>query len=291
MIPIAARDAIAARADDGSVDKERFRQSGGTALISAILKQVDAGRRSALDLAEVLLLQNEDALKNLDEVLAVGEEQEDYGDFAEPEEAPEVAATPEPMENDAGEDPEDDVFSVGDDDAETPAPVAFAKHPAPTMSPLRKREVTAEPRLSGQDAARVNVGIARLRDIAARRAEEGLQAPPATEVMPATREAYAHAVATLEENAASLAEQLEELGDKAPSAVINQALQDLNWLCDYLASHGDDADPALERARETAFDAADLVQLMQMEKRDSAAIEALSLLLQVKRELQADLAA
>ena len=38
-------------------------------------------------------------------------------------------------------------------------------------------------------------------------------------------------------------------------------------------------------------DAADLIQLMQMEKRDSAAIEALSLVLQVKRELQADLAA
>jgi hypothetical protein len=65
----------------------------------------------------------------------------------------------------------------------------------------------------------------------------------------------------------------------------------LQWLCDFLADNGDDTDPLIQRARDTAFDAADLVQLMQMEKRDSAAIEAVSLLLQVKRELQADLAA
>lgn len=43
--------------------------------------------------------------------------------------------------------------------------------------------------------------------------------------------------------------------------------------------------------RDTAFDAADMVQLMQMEKQGSAALEAVTLMLQIKRELQADLAA
>ncbi len=159
------------------------------------------------------------------------------------------------------------------------------------MSPMRRRDEAPSPKTDPKEAERVAVGIARLRDIAARRAEEGLQAPPAIEVMPATRTAYEHAIAKIEERATTLAGELETLGDSAPSAVIAQAVDDLNWLCDYLNENGDDGDPAMQRARDTAFDAADLVQLMQMEKRDSAAIEALSLLLQVKRELQADLAA
>ena len=43
--------------------------------------------------------------------------------------------------------------------------------------------------------------------------------------------------------------------------------------------------------RDAAYDAADMVQLMQMEKSDSAAVEAVALMLQMKRELQANLAA
>jgi len=68
-------------------------------------------------------------------------------------------------------------------------------------------------------------------------------------------------------------------------------VEHLQWLSEYLNANGDDADPALTRVRDTAMDAADLVQLMQMEKRDSAAVEALSLMIQIKHELQADLAA
>ena len=72
---------------------------------------------------------------------------------------------------------------------------------------------------------------------------------------------------------------------------MDKCAADMQWLCDYLNDHGDPHDEPLLRARDTAFDAADLVLLMQMEKRDSAALEAVSLMLQVKRELQADLAA
>ena len=65
----------------------------------------------------------------------------------------------------------------------------------------------------------------------------------------------------------------------------------MQWLSDYLMENGDDMDDLLQQTRDAAMDAADLVQLMQMEKRDSAAIEAVSLLLQLKHELQADLVA
>jgi hypothetical protein len=314
VIPIATRAAIAARDTNGTVDKEAFRRSGGMALISAVLKQVDQGRRSALDLAEVLLLQNEDALASMDAVMAADEAQE----AAEDERFAQDALTGEKAERDARSAPAaapDVAPDVAPDKAEPadapdaardaeakptapalaskPAGIQFeiARHAQPTISPMRRRETAKAPDQGPREPERVSVGIARLRNIAARRAEEGLATPPAVEVQAATRTAYEYAIAHLEQKAAALSEQIMGLGDDAPGAIINQAVEDLNWLCDYLNANGDDEDPALARARDTAFDAADLVQLMQMEKRDSAAIEALSLLLQVKRELQADLAA
>lgn len=308
IIPISARDAIAARAPDGAVDKERLRQSGGMALISAVLKQVDQGRRSALDLAEVLFLQNEGALADLDAVLAAGEEAEnwgapqDSGETASDDDAEDTSVSAFEDEGAEGDwDDEDDdgeSLSIGDpetddDLAETPTPVTdpLTNLRTPTMSPLNRREGREQPPAQGQEAEKVSMGIARLRNIAARRAEEGLQVAPAVDVLPETRKAYEHALSKIAANAAALSEELETLGDAAPAEVISRAVDDLKWLCDYLGTNGDDADPALQRARDTVFDAADLVQLMQLEKRDSAAIEALSLLVQVTRELQADLAA
>ncbi len=330
ILPIATRNAIAARAADGTVDKDMLRQSGGMALISAVLKQVDQGRRSALDLAEVLLLQNEAALADVDKVLAphADEAAQDAAESVdapaqEPElnepEAAEVApAEPEPTVDEVAEDvaldtpsepEEEDVASapphdpaaapepapapeVADDPVSEPLnPEVIAKHPNPIMSPMRRRENVPASRLETPEPERVSVGIARLRNIAARRAEEGMQPTPVAELKPDTRAAYEKVVKHLEDQAAALMDRLEDLGEAAPANVMDQAVEDINWLCDYLNENGDDGDAALQRARDTAFDAADLVQLMQMEKRDSAAIEAVSLMLQLKRELKADLAA
>ena len=110
-------------------------------------------------------------------------------------------------------------------------------------------------------------------------------------LQPATREAYQQAVAYIIENGRNLIDMTRDLGEAAPSQIIAETVEHVQWLSDHLNTHGDDSDEALQRARDTAFDAADLVQLMQMEKRNSAAIEAVSVLLQLKHELQADLAA
>jgi len=289
ILPIATEHALAARQRDGSVDKDILRQSGGMALISAVLKQVDQGRRSAVDLAEVLLLQNEDALSDIDQVLAAQE--------AATAEAPvdqddndEVSETIPPVElADEAEDASlNDLYDGSPDMGVDDAPTAPSRA---TMSPMRRRDEPRQPLTDTAEAERVAVGITRLRNIAARRAEEGLQPAPLVELLPDTRKAYEVVITRLEENATSLSDEITQSGDDAYDAVMDRAVDDLNWLCDYLNSHGDEGDSALQRARDTAFDAADLVQLMQMEKRDSAAIEALSLVLQVKRELQADLAA
>lgn len=233
VLPIATIDALAARQVDGTVNKEQMRASGGLALISAVLKQVELGRQSAVDMADVLLQQNAEVLSDLPP-------------------APDV-------------------------------PPAFAEQvrPAPEATLDAETAVEASVELDG---------ITRLRSLAAKRSKaidpkpEGLK--------PATRDAYQQVVTYIEEQGKALASAMQDLGeDDAPHEIIAQSAHHIQWLCDYLNENGDESDPSLQRVRNTAFDAADLIQLMEMEKGDNAALEAVSLMLQIKRELQADLAA
>lgn len=223
VLPIDVPAALSARQPDGTVDKATMRVSGGTALIKAVLKQVDQGVRFATDMAEVLLLKHEKLLAPLDaEPLVLNDP------VVEEDETPEIAPN-------------------------------------------------------------VEESVAMVRNLAAQRALEEKLADGS--IGDETCAAYTHVVSQLQEKATGLHEELDALGDEAPSEVIATCVDQIQWLCDYLSENGTDGDPSLERARDTAFDAADLMQLMQMEKRDSAAIEAVTLMLQVKREIQADLAA
>ncbi len=227
ILPIATKQAIASRRPNGTVDKALMRSSGGSALISAVLKQVDMGRQTAVDMADILLHQHAELL-----------------DAPEEEVAPPPAPAPEP-----------------EPVVEAPEPeVAAAAEPEP--DPAAPEEVE-------QAADDANV----------------------VTLQPATRTAYESAIAYLTEQGQALTGVIDQMGDDAPSAIMAQAVEHVQWLSDHLNENGDDADAALQLARDTAMDAADLVQLMQMEKRDSAAIEAVSLLVQLKHELQADLAA
>ncbi len=227
ILPIATKQAIASRRPNGTVDKALMRSSGGSALISAVLKQVDMGRQTAVDMADILLHQHAELL-----------------DAPEEEVAPPPAPAPEPEP--VVEEPEPEV--------------AAAAEPEPDPAAPEEVEQAAD------DANIVTL-------------------------QPATRTAYESAIAYLTEQGQALTGVIDQMGDDAPSAIMAQAVEHVQWLSDHLNENGDDADAALQLARDTAMDAADLVQLMQMEKRDSAAIEAVSLLVQLKHELQADLAA
>jgi energy-coupling factor transporter ATP-binding protein EcfA2 len=230
ILPINVPMALEARKPDSSVDKELMRDSGGMALIAAVLKQVEQEKRSATDMADVLLLQNADALSGLDE-------------------------------------------------AETPA------------APVNTLAATGNEAAAAKSDPEVSTGIARLREIAARRAAEQTQTTAPATLQTDTCAVYQHVVDRLEERAQALTVSMQDMGDDAPAEIMDECVTQIQWLCDYLNDNGDAQDESLQRARDTAFDAADLVLLMQLEKRDSAALEAVSLMLQVKRELQADLAA
>jgi hypothetical protein len=227
VLPIATLDALASRGADGAVDKEKMRSSGGTALIGAILKQVDQGRQSFVDLGDILLHQNAAILAGNENVVL----------SQEVEEGPPT-------------------------DLDTNHSVELSVVHSATVSPT-ETVVDSKP----QSTASV------------------------VTLHPDTRDAYETALAYIAEHSQALAKIVTNADDGAPGEIIARASEQVQWVCDYLNENGDETDQALQRARDTSFDAADLVQLMQMEKNDNAAVEALSLLLQIKHELQADLAA
>ncbi|MEO1640651.1 MAG: hypothetical protein AAFU41_15525 [Pseudomonadota bacterium] len=271
ILAIETTHAIAARKPDGTVDKDLLRSSGGIALIQGVRRQVELGQQSAVDMAEILLQQHADALADL----------------------------PDPAES------------------EDEAPAAA---PTPQSEPVVVSDAAAEVAPNEPPAIDTPSGLSRLREMAAKAREERGEAelevaeeapehvaepdpepspaptaePEAVEVAqlhPDTRAAYERVIAYIEEQGKELSAAMSDMGDDAPSEVMAMAVEHIQWLTDFLNENGDDTDMALQRARDMAFDAADLVQLMQMEKRDSAALEAVQLMLQVKRELQADLAA
>ncbi|MDO6590944.1 hypothetical protein DS901_11115 [Loktanella sp. D2R18] len=221
VLPIATLDALASRGVDGTVDKEKMRSSGGTALIGAVLKQVDQGRQAFVDLGDILLHQNADALAGNEKVVL--NQQDEYG-------SPTDLGTSHTVE------------------------------------------------LSVVHSATVSLG-------------ETKESAAVVRLQPETRSAYGTALAYIAEQSQAISQVMANADDGTPAEIIARASENVQWICDYLNENGDDSDQALIRARDTAFDAADLVQLMQMEKNDGAAVEALSLLLQIKHELQADLAA
>ncbi|WP_106746248.1 hypothetical protein [Yoonia maritima] len=233
VLPIATLDALSARKSDGTVNKDQMRSSGGTALIAAVLKQVDQGKQSAVDMGDILLHQNADAL--------------------------------------AGN-------GIPDEDqlVNTDSLGATALNPSTPLSVLENTIVSPAETQS-------NVSQTSQSKSATKNAVVTLR--------PDTRETYETALSYIAEQSRDLAEVIAKSGDDAPGKIISATLEQVQWVCDYLNENGDVSDQSLQRARDTAFDAADLAQLMQMEKNDNGAIEALSLLLQIKHELQADLAA
>jgi hypothetical protein len=227
VLPIATLDALASRGTDGSVDKDLMRSSGGTALIGAVLKQVDQGRQSFVDMGDILLHQNAEILAGNEKVV---------------------------------------LSQIVEDEA----PTGLSANHTVELSVVHSSTVS---QMETDDKAKTQ---------------------PAASVVtlhPDTRSAYETALGYIAEHSQAMAQIATNASDGAPAELIALASEHVQWICDYLNENGDDSDQALQRARDTAFDAADLAQLMQMEKNDNAAVEALSLLLQIKHELQADLAA
>jgi len=102
--------------------------------------------------------------------------------------------------------------------------------------------------------------------------------------------ACAHAAAELDAQAKTLAQAVTQ-GQADNADILDSCMDTMGWLSDYLSSHGAANDPVMQELRDSSVDAHDLMQLIELETGDSMTTDALSLMVQIREEMQARLAA
>lgn len=286
ILPVATPDAIAARHADGTVDKALLQKSGGLTLISTILRQVDRGLQATVDQADLILHKYRDATPNPDAARIV-----------------EKVETPRPVSRLVQDEPAQTSEPMTDGPVlrvQTSRPVATG-----TSRPI---EVTTN---HDDGAAEQSLPRAAVADLTKLRRPESRPVPTAeteapkkprpgfmpktkaTEKLrakPETCAAYNEAIAYLTAQGRDLTAKLSAGADLTSDDLMAASADNITWLTDYLEDIAIGDDPVLEKARTRALDASELVQLMQFEKNDDAGIEALSLVIQLKRDLEAEVA-
>ncbi len=312
IMPIATTDAIASRRSDGSVDKELMKKSGGLTLISSILRQVDQGLQATIDQADLIYHKFKDAEPSADNVRIVEllktPRAVSTPIVVQTREAEEAAAAPvvevvssQPVVVDASsevaakrsEATRSEVLSadafvlrgksalVTPQPAPTPAPAESA--PQPEATPAPQADTPAEQRMGKPVAP-----VAPAAPEAPRKARPGFMPKAKTSVVvftakPETCAAYESAITYLEGQGQALSAQMQ---DMTSEALMEASADNITWLTDHLDAVTVKDDPVLEKGRLRVLDASELIQLMQFEDNPDAGIEALTLVVQLKRDLE-----
>lgn len=270
VMPLATLDAISARKDDGSVDKEMLRESGGVALISTIMRQIALGRQSTSDQAAILLHKNglsDLAKAKADEaeaertsiasraIIEPVEQPADTGidSVTEAEAAPAPASRPiirptrvtRPVTVPA---PEPEAAPVVEP-APAPDPAPMAEEPAPVETPIPAADVAVEPAVGPLPKS--------IRDVLEASAQE----------------------------LAELGRSLAGADPFDPTGLIQSADTALTELDAKLESVDKEYKFHVSRLHNAVVDAQDMVQLMKLEQDTHAAFDAVSLLIQMRRHL------
>ena len=119
--------------------------------------------------------------------------------------------------------------------------------------------------------------------------EAVVEAPVSRSLGPVSREACEQAVAQLTAEGTMMGQALSDVGLN-DAEIVDICVDTVVWLSDYLAESGEPDDLAMAQLRETAMDAADLVQLIQLETSETVASDSVSVMVQVKQEMQQMLA-
>lgn len=201
VLQISTLAALAARLPDGSVDKLKMSESGGLALIAAILREVGVGRQAVADHAEVFLRQHEQ-----------------YG--------PPKTDIPEP-EPTSPDDPAEEAPAA--DKADTPE------------------------QASEQDVRR--------------------------------RALCKRAALHVSERGAQFLTTYQEQGKIDPIAVLDETYEITLWLEDCLDGYEIKDDERIGALKSVVEESSELIQLLQIENHDTAVVEALSIMLQIKHDL------
>lgn len=254
IMPIATPTAIAARREDGTVDKAMMQKSGALTLISAILKQVDTRLQGTVDQAETLVAKYKDA----------------------PAQA--APAAPEKPIN------------VVEMTTAQPVDMAEATAKAAPRPRVKSKLVAVEHATPAKPEPVTETPAA-----APKKARPGFMPKARTTVIiprakPETCAAFDDAVAHLTQQGRALTQDLAANADMSSDDLLAASADNVMWLSDFLEDLSITGDAVLEKARARALDAAELVQLMQIEKNENAALDALSLVIQLKRDLESEIA-
>lgn len=104
------------------------------------------------------------------------------------------------------------------------------------------------------------------------------------------RTAYKEAIGRLSRHGRQAVEGMKETGSLDAVQLVEDTVESVQWLSNYLGEKTA-ADAAIEHMRDAAYDAADLLQLMQMENDMNSVKESISIAIQLKREMEAALVA
>ncbi|MDZ4087655.1 MAG: GTPase domain-containing protein [Tabrizicola sp.] len=140
ILSISAKQARAAMPVGGQVNRELFRDSGASAVITAIKTRVQSGRRADMDTAELLLARHVEASELVAKRFAEPEEEAPQAWTPPPEPAPEIAAKPEAAPEAAV--PVPDVEPVPEPLAVVAEPEA---EPEPESEPAQEPDPVPEP--------------------------------------------------------------------------------------------------------------------------------------------------
>ena len=271
------------------IDAAAMRASGITKLISTILREIEQGQDNATALAEILVARHSVP----DDVPALDVQ---------------VAPDPEPVE--AKEPPAP---------APEPEPAPVPPHVDEEVRAIVKADQPADVAPDVQAVApNVQAAIDDLAEDFGGKAERPKAPPkrnikddsifPMFELEPESAEQPAVATPAPVEPAKALSEgtimvcndmiaHLAAVGKPKDSAerdsreMYDESLEALNWIDEALADVANDDAPRMSRLQHMTEEATDLIQLLRMEDTDSSAMDAITVLLQMKRTVHATLAA
>lgn len=301
VIAVSGSEAAAARAASGGVDKMRLRSSGAVALISTILRQIENGRQSAIDHAEMLL--------------------HIYRDFTPPistVKSRKFRFQPDDIANTDGLD--DDLAQAMDTSIEPPTPIEDDIDEAP-KAPTPEARDDLGPSIGGASYSF---------SVKTRRGQQNLRSEPApipalqprptahpntlvpseitelpdfvdafdfghVEPAPAPRKVEPPKVSNsptqiyrgLADQFRGAGKDLQTDGDHAPATIIMRCFDEIsNAQTQVMLLPPDGSDTHASIAYQLQ-EAQDLVQLLSLENDQRGAVDAVSMLLQLKRAFQA----
>jgi len=318
VFAVSAEQGVQARAPDGSVNKAAMKQSGSTKVISTILRELDNAKRAAADQADFLLQKHGLVAKEKAPDPAPAKPAEAAPE-ARPAPKPVAAKTPEAVEAKVPETktppkapapeapsaaqpgPKPKAVAPAKDAA--PAKEAAAPKPAGKSSVQAKlqavvKPVPTKPTAKGSPKSQIAAATAK--------AKAGNEAPPAKPKAAAPAKPAAPALVpvadtpSLEDGArdalVEVSKRLRETGlgltrgeAPTPKDVLSRSIEAIDHVSERLTPLGAKSHPAVSRALEAAGYAADILHLLKAEDKECDMVETVSLLLQVKRGIDADL--